>query len=130
MDSQNYLKTADIFKCNVDQCNHTSRIAGAARDRPRCNDPKMEFPNPSTLQNFKCFVKSYAGTCEDQANNLKIIGNLLKEDRYFENNDQRKQEQVNIIQNMFDGFKYSAPLLKNIFSLSIPINVDHDYPLP
>jgi len=66
-------------------------------------------------------MRSYAETVEHQSHNMKVIGKLLQEDRFYPRRDPKSDEQKNIVQNLFDGFRYSAPLLQNITTLRIPI---------
>ena len=47
---------------------------------------------------------------------------LLKEDRYYTAFEFQKQEQINIVQNTFDSFKYSTHLLKCVTTMSIPLD--------
>merc|ERR1711953_513159 len=103
------LEFAETLWLNVEECNYASRTAKPAKERLRINDPVVVFPEVPATNEFCSFMSSYAETAESQAAILKIIGNLLK------------QEQVNIVQNMFDGFRYSGPLQKNVTSLKIPL---------
>ena len=116
------IEFADTLRQNVDHCNYASRTAAPAKERPRINDPLITVRPQPRRKDFQYFILGYVETIECQAANLKIIGNLLKQENYYSEHDQRRQEQVNIVQNMFDGFRYSGPLQKNITSLRIPLN--------
>ena len=72
-------------------------------------------------------MRSYAETVEHQSNNMKVIGKLLQEDRFYQRGDPKKLEQKNIVQNMFDGFRYSTPLLQNLVILRIPISGENAF---
>ena len=115
------LEDADTLRRNVDECNFSSRTAAPAKERIRINDPSMIFRDVPTKADFIQFMPVYAQTAENQGAILKVIGNMLKQDQYFSAHDKRREEQVNIVQNMFDGFRYSGPLQKNITHLRIPV---------
>ena len=115
------LEFAETLRLNVEECNYASRNAKPAKERLRINDPVVVFPEVPATTDFCSFMSSYAETAESQAAILKIIGNLLKQEQHFSEHDPRRQEQVNIVQNMFDGFRYSGPLQKNVTSLKIPL---------
>jgi hypothetical protein len=115
------LEDADTLRLNVDECNFSSRIAAPAKERIRINDPSMRFRDVPTKSDFIQFMSNYEKTAENQGAILKVIGNLLKQDQYFSAHDKRREEQVHIVQNMFDGFRYSGPLQKNITNLRIPV---------
>ncbi|CBY39172.1 unnamed protein product [Oikopleura dioica] len=115
------LEYADTLRRNVDECNYSCRKAAPAKERYRINDASIIVPEVPTKTHFVQFISSYAETLESQSALLRVIGNLIKQDQYFAEHDQRREEQLNIVQNMFDGFRYSAPLQKNITSLKIPV---------
>ena len=115
------LEFADTLRQNVDECNYSCRTAAPSKNRHRINDPFLRFRDVPTKTDFTQFMSVYAETLESQGAILKIIGNLLKQDQYFPAHDKRGEEQVNIVQNMFDGFRYSGPLQKNITALKVPV---------
>ena len=111
------LKNAKIFELNLVETIQSSRNATPASQRNRINETTEQIPATPTTRDFIALADSTAVTFEHEAANLKIIGNLLKQD--FSHS--RKAEQVNIVQNMFDGFRYSSALMKNISALEIPV---------
>ena len=114
------LKNAKIFELNLIETIQCSRNATPASQRNRINETTERIPAIPTTRDFIALVNSTAVTFEHEAGNLKIIGKLLKQNI----SDSRKTEQVNIFQNMFDGFRYSSALMKNISALEIPVE-DH-----
>ena len=128
---------------NVINTTHASRNAVNQADRHKVNDSDICFPREPENQHFVEFVREYALTIEDQSQNFKVIGGIIKNDLFYENNEE-KEIQQNIIQervkitilylkyylskkrnsfkNMFDGTRYTAALLKNITSIEIDVN--------
>ncbi|CAG5113883.1 Oidioi.mRNA.OKI2018_I69.chr2.g7973.t1.cds [Oikopleura dioica] len=116
------LEYADIMRINVDSCTRATRSAMHVGNRQKPISPELTFYSPVTVKSYQIFMEKYAETAQHQAANLKVVAALLKEDRYYTAFEFQKQEQINIVQNTFDSFKYSTHLLKCMTTLSIPLD--------
>lgn len=82
---------------NVINTTHASRNALNPTDRHKVNDSDICFPREPENQHFIEFAREYALTIEDQSQNFKVIGGIIKKDLFYENNED-KEIQQNIIQ--------------------------------
>ena len=82
---------------NVINTTHASRNAVNQADRHKVNDSDICFPREPENQHFVEFAREYALTIEDQSQNFKVIGGIIKNDLFYENNEE-KEIQQNIIQ--------------------------------
>ncbi|CAG5103836.1 Oidioi.mRNA.OKI2018_I69.chr1.g960.t1.cds [Oikopleura dioica] len=118
------LNTARIMQRNVINTTYSSRIAQNPTDRPKVNDSDIEYSQDLKVHHLKEYLRDYGRTAQDQANNMKVIGKLIKQDKFYEESEQKKTQKY-IIQNMFDGTRYSAALLKNLTGIKMEV-VDSD----
>ncbi|CAG5104531.1 Oidioi.mRNA.OKI2018_I69.chr1.g1309.t1.cds [Oikopleura dioica] len=112
------LTTARIMQLNVINTTASARQAQDPNCRPKINESDDRFPARPKVHDLMGFLLDYAKTITDQANNMKIIGKLIKQDLFYEDSEEKKM-QKHIIQNMFDGMRYSAPLLKNLTAIKM-----------
>ena len=115
------IENVRIFELNVIETNHATRKGTPAKERRRINDCDIILPAIPTVVDFQRMLSSYFKTINDQEDNLRVLSKIFKSDQYFKIGDPNRDLQKNIIQNMFDGLRYSAPLLKNITSLRVPV---------
>ena len=116
------LKNLRIFELNVIETNHSTRNGTSAQNRNKINDCDCNIPCRPTKTDFLKSCSSVEKTFRDKSANLKVVGGILKRDQFFAENDPNREIQKNIVQNAFDGFRYSAPLFKNATMLRIPIS--------
>ena len=116
------LKNIRIFELNVIQTNHSTRNGTPAENRIRINDSDEIVDARPMKKDFLKSCRSVGKTFQDKSANLKVVSEILKRDQFFHENDQNRALQKNIIQNAFDGFRYSAPLFKNATMLKISIS--------
>ncbi|CAG5110069.1 Oidioi.mRNA.OKI2018_I69.chr2.g4514.t1.cds [Oikopleura dioica] len=126
-EAKNRLENARVFQRNVDETTIASRFAIDSNIRKKHNDSDINYQTTPTTLDFKNFILSYSETLQHQSQNMKVIGKLLKEDHFYESGDRKRAEQKNIVQNMFDGFRYTNPLLKNLGTLKIPISEGNNF---
>ena len=77
---------------NVINTTYSSRIAQNPSDRPKVNDSDIEFPQEPKVHHLKEFLRDYEKTTRDQANNMKVIGQLIKQDNFYEDSEQKKTQ--------------------------------------
>ena len=116
------LKNLRIFELNVIETNYSTRNGTPSQTRTKINDCDENIPCRPTKTDFIKTSRSIEKTFRDKSANLKVVSEILKRDQFFHENDPNRALQKNIIQNTFDGFRYSAPLFKNATMLRIPVS--------
>ena len=116
------LENVRIFELNVIETNHATREGTPARERRRINDCDIVVSEVPTIIDLHRNLFSCIKTLNDQEANLRVLSQIFKSDQYFKEGDPNRNLQINMVQNMFDGLRYSAPLLKNITSLRVPVS--------
>jgi len=75
---------------NVINTTHAARNALNPVDRHKVNDSDICYPQEPEISHFIEFARDYAVTIEDQSQNMKVIGGIIKNDAFYDNNEDKK----------------------------------------